>query len=202
MASNKFEICSRALNTLGLNSISSFSEDNQNSARCGDIWETFTRYLLSIYPWTFARAKVQLGRLVTQPINEYKYAYQLSGDVLEVRAVYASGSVGSIPVQNYEIFGSRILTNESSVWIDYQRYVEATAWPYWFVHFCIKALAFELAQQIPIDPSKMDKLGLETWGPPQDNRRGGLFGASMAIDSKQQPPERIVDFSLITGRFV
>ena len=202
MAVTKYEICSRALNTIGASSIASFTEDNQRSAICSDIWDTFSRYLLSIYPWYFVQKKSQLGRLVTAPVNEYQYAYQLPGDLLRLNALYASGSAGAIAIQDYNLFGNRVLTNDGAIWADYQEYVIAEGWPYWFVYFAIKALALELAEHIPTDESKIQKLQLRVWGPPQDNNRGGLFGFSMNLDSKQRPAEPIRDFELISTRFV
>jgi len=202
MAVTKYEICSRALNTIGFGSINSFTDDNQRAAICGDIWDTFSRYLLSIYPWYFIQKKAQLGQLVTSPVNEYQYAYQLPGDLLRLNALYASGSAGAIPIQDYNLFGNRVLTNESAIWADYQEYVIAEGWPYWFVYFAIKALALEIAEHIPTDETKMNKLQVRVWGSPQDNGRGGLYGQTMSLDSKQRPAEPIRDFELISTRFV
>lgn len=202
MAVTKYEICSRALNTIGFGSINDFEEDNQRSLICGDIWDTFSRYLLSIYPWYFIQKKAQLSRLTTAPVNEYTYVYQLPGDLLRLNALYASGSAGSIPIQNYNLVGNRALTDESSIWADYQEYVIAEGWPYWFVYFAIKALALELAEHIPTDETKINKLQVKVWGLPSDNGRGGLYGQTMSLDSKQRPAEPINDFELISSRFV
>ena len=202
MAMNKFDICSRALNTIGQSSIQTFNETNRRSGMCNDIWDSYSRYLLSIYTWSFTRKKAQLGRLVTTPVNEYKYEFELPGDVLTIRAVYSSGGTGISPVQNFEIFGNRIYSDLDALWIDYEYYVDATAWPYWFTYFAIKALAVELGEAFPIDDNRLNKLKVDTWGPAQDNRRGGLFGATMAIDAKQQPAEPITDFPFVYDRFV
>jgi len=202
MAVTKYEVCSRALNTIGFGSINSFTDDNQRAVICGDLWDTFSRYLLSIYPWYFIQKKVQLGRLVTAPVNEYTYAYQLPGDLLRLNAIYASGSAGAIPIQNYNLVGNRVLADDSSLWADYQEYVIAEGWPYWFVQFAIKALALELAEHIPTDETKINKLQVKVWGNPNDNGRGGMYGQAMSVDSKQRPAEPIRDFELISTRFV
>lgn len=202
MAVTKFEICSRALNTIGFGSINSFNDDNQRALICGDVWDTFSRYLLSIYPWYFIQKKAQLGRLATAPVNEYQYAYQLPGDLLRLNAIYASGDAGAIPIQNYNLVGNRVLGDDSSLWADYQEYVIAEGWPYWFVYFAIKALALELAEHIPTDDTKLAKLQVRVWGNSNDNGRGGLYGQAMNLDSKQRPAEPIRDFELISTRFV
>lgn len=202
MAMNKFDICSRALNSIGQGSITTFNEPNRRSGMCNDIWDSYSRYLLSIYTWSFTRKKAQVGRLNPAPVNEYTYQFEMPGDILTLRAVYASGGTYVPPIQDFEIFGNRIYSNRPALWIDYEYYVDATAWPYWFTYFAIKALAVELGEAFPIDDARLNRLKTDTWGPAQDNRRGGLFGATMAIDSKQQPSEPIVDFPFITDRFV
>ena len=201
MAVTKYEICSRALNTIGFGSINSFTDDNQRAAICGDIWPTFTRYLLSIYPWYFIQKKAQLGQLVLEPVNEYEYYYQLPGDLLRINALYNSGEAPAYSIRDYQLIGNRVATNESSVWADYQEYIIAEGWPYWFVYFAIKALALEIAEHIPTDDTKMNRLQVRVWGSPNDNGRGGLYGATMNLDSKQRPAEPIRDFELISSRF-
>ena len=202
MAVTKYEICSRALNTIGIGSIESFNDDTPRAAKCADIWDTFTRYLLSIYPWYFTEAKIQLGRLTTTPVNQYQYEFQLPGDNLRLHAVYNSGSVGAVPIQDYTIFGERLLCNESAIWVDYQKNVIAEGWPYWFVQFAIKALALEIGEQIPVSADIINRLQTKVWGTANDNGRGGMFGFSMNLDSKLRPAEPIRNFELIDARFV
>lgn len=201
MAATKYEICSRALNEIGFGSIDDFS-GSKEAAICGDMWDFHTRFLLSIYPWYFARKKIQLGRVTTNPINEYQYAYQLAGDLLTLHAAYASGSVGAIPIKEYDLFGQQLFTNESKIFIDYNAYTIAESWPSWFDYFVAKSVALQLAKQFPTDPDKVNRLDLEVWGPAQDNRRGGLFGFTMNLDSKQRPAEPITDFSLLAVRYI
>lgn len=200
MVATKYEICSRALNEIGYGSINDFT--SKEGAICGDMWDFHTRFLQSIYPWFFARKKIQLGRNVTPPINEYQYSYQLAGDLLTLHAAYSSGSAGAIPIQGYDLFGQQLFTNESTVYIDYQAYVISENCPSWYDYFVSKSVALQLAKQFPTDPEKVNRLETEVWGPPQDNRRGGLFGFCMNLDSKQRPAEPITDFSLLAVRYI
>ena len=200
MAATKYEICSRALNEIGYGSIDDFT--SKIGAMCGDVWDFHTKMLLSIYPWYFARKKISLGKLVAAPVNEYQYAFQLPGDLLSLHAAYSSGSAGAIPIQDYDLFGKQLLTNESSIWVDYQHYIVSEEWPSWFDYFVSKSVALQIAKQIPTDQEKVSRLDAEVWGPAQDNRRGGLFGFSMNLDSKQRPAEPIVSCELITSRII
>lgn len=202
MAVSKFEICSRALNTIGLTSIASFTEDNQRSQICSDTWDQFSRYLLSIYPWYFTKKKIQLGQDVIDPVNDWTYSYALPGDMTRLNAVYSSGSTSVSPLRDYELFGSKLFADVNAVWVDYQQHVETHGYPDWYAYFVIKAYALELAEQLSIDDTRVNKLEMKVWGAPQDNRRGGLFGFSMNLDSKQQPARPIDDGLLVYTRFV
>lgn len=202
MPVSKYEICSRALNTIGLPSIASFTEVNQRAQICSDTWDQFSRYLLSIYPWYFTKKKIQLGQDVIDPVNDWTYSYALPGDMTRLNAVYSSGSTNASPLRDYELFGSKLFTDAGAVWVDYQQHVEAEGYPEWFVYFAVKAYAREIAEQFSIDDTRVNRLDVQVWGPPQDNHRGGLFGFTMNLDSKQQPTRPIDDGLLVYTRFV
>ena len=54
-------ICNQALNLLGADTISSFSDtSNDAAAVCNNIYETVKRQTLSMYPWSFALTKLPL----------------------------------------------------------------------------------------------------------------------------------------------
>jgi len=200
MAANKYEICSLALTELGIAPITSFLEDADESRVCGLIWDDYSRYLLSIYPWRFTLTKIQLGRLVAEPLNEYQYQYQLPGDLLRLRAIYDSSGDGATPRIDYQRYENQIYANYEEVYVDYQVYLEPIVWPYWFVEFAVVALAAKLAPilttQDDIAESKMKR----AFGLPSDNLQGGLFGQARRIDSSEQTARPIRSFSLIAVR--
>lgn len=203
MASNKYKVCSLALTELGLRSISSFQQqDNfEAAAVCGEIWDNYSAYLLSIYSWRFTMKKVQLGQLLTPPLNEWEYAFQLPADMLNLRAIFQSDSRGIPPYKVYEIFGNEVYTNTQRLFADYQAYVDPDKWPYWFTEFFVMALASKLA---PILTDKQDLANIKyikAFGVPQDNGMGGLFGQARRLDSQRMPAEPVTDFELIQARF-
>ena len=99
-------ICNQALNLLGADTISSFTDTTNDAATvCNNIYETVKKQTLSMYPWSFALTKQQLSRSSTTPVNEWAYQYDLpstaiSGTPLQV---YNSSSTRILPVQNFEI---------------------------------------------------------------------------------------------------
>ena len=65
-------ICNQALNLLGADVISSFSDtSNDAAAVCNNIYETIKRQTLSMYPWSFTLTKLQLTKSGTSPIGEW-----------------------------------------------------------------------------------------------------------------------------------
>jgi len=198
---SKFDICSRSLVELGEDVISSFTANTDPSKICGLIYPEYIKYLLSIYPWKFTRKKVQLARLVTTPINEYKYAYQLPSDLLILRAVFDSSDTSIAPLQNYDSFQDEIYTDEETVYIDYQFQPDESEFPSFFIEFVVKALSNKLAMPITDDRNIAELKKVEAFGSPSDNLNGGEFGVAKRLDSLQNPSPAIQANDLIAARF-
>ena len=195
-------ICSDALVMLGASVISSFDEGTPSATACARLYPDLRDTLLSRYPWSWSIRKVQLSQLVTPPINEWKYAYQLPGNMLTgVLAVFGSGSDAARPINyGWEIYGSQLFTNLETVYIDYQETVTEASMPPYFVRLLRIAMSAELAIVITDQVQKMDYLRTIALGSPGENGRGGLFRESVNIDSRGQLTKSIEDFSLIQVR--
>ncbi len=72
-------ICSDALLLLGAKPISSFDEGTDEASVANRLYADIRDQSLVTYPWSFSFKKVKLARLITTPINEYKYEYGLLG---------------------------------------------------------------------------------------------------------------------------
>lgn len=203
MASTKFGVCSLALIELGLRPISSFQDQNnlEPANVCGELWDHYSNYLLSVHPWRFTMVKQRLGLLDDVPLNEWDYAFQQPGGMLKLHAVFESDSPGYPPYKRYELFEDKIYSDVDKLWVDYQKYVDPSKWPIYFTEFASMAFAAKLA---PILTGKQDLASdkyYQAWGGPQDNLRGGLAGQAMTISSKQAPSEPITSYPLIEARF-
>jgi hypothetical protein len=75
-------ICSDALLMLGAKPISSFDEGSDEASVANRLYPDIKDQALLMYPWSFSFKKTSIGRLLTTPINEYRYEYQLPGDRL------------------------------------------------------------------------------------------------------------------------
>lgn len=194
-------ICSDALLLLGAKPISSFTEGTDEASTCDSLYPNIRDQALSIYTWSFAFKKVQLARLTSTPTNEYKYEYQLPSDRLAApRAVYDSSSVGANVVNNYKIMGSKLLTNNETVYIDYLYSVHEADMPVWFVQLLKYLMAWHLSVPITDQVDKAQYWQSVAIGSPGENGRGGYMRTAMNIDGQNQPVNGIKDFPLIAVR--
>jgi len=195
-------ICSDALILLGASTISSFSEGTPAATACSRLYPDLRDSMISQYPWSWSLHKVKLARLSTDPINEWKYAYQLPGNILTgVIAVFDSASDAARPINSgWEVYGDKIYTNLETVYIDYQDTVAEASMPVYFVRLLRTALAAELAIIITDQASKAEFFRAQAFGSPGENNRGGLFREAVNIDSRGNPNKVIDDFSLIQVR--
>ena len=147
--------------------------------------------------------KEQLGRLSDVPVDEWKYAYQLPGDMLSgVIALFQSAGLGQSPIRyGWEIYGDQVYTNFDEVFIDYQATVAESKMPPYFVRLLRTAVAAELAYVITDQVSKSQDLRLQAFGTPSDSGRGGQMREAMNVDSRGKPPQVIEDYSLIDVRY-
>lgn len=194
-------VCSDALLMLGAKPISSFNEGTDEASVCDALYPNIRDQALMNYPWSFTFKKVQLARLVTTPTNEYKYEYQMPSDRLGApRAVYDSASVGAHTVTNYRIMGTKLLTNEESVYVDYQYPVTESQMPVWFIQLLKYLTAWHIAIPITDQVDKAQYWQSVAVGAPSENGRGGYMRTAMNIDGQNQPTNSIKDFSLIDVR--
>lgn len=195
-------ICSDALILLGAAPLSSFTEGTDAAQACDRLYPDLRDSLLSRYPFSWSYIKVQLGRLSTTPINEFRYAYGLPGNMLSgVQAVFETSSTNQQPINDgWEIYGQELYTNLESVYIDYQESVDESKMPHYFVQLLRTALASELAITITDQSTKADYFRTLAFGTPGENGRGGLFREAVNIDSRGRLPQIIEDYALIAVR--
>jgi hypothetical protein len=192
-------ICSDSLILLGAKPISSFTDGTDEANTCDRLYPNIRDMTLMLYPWSFAYKKKKLSRLITQPVNEWEYEYQMPGDRLgNPRAVFNSDQTGARPVQDWEILGDRLYTNEKTVVIDYPFQTQEFAMPQYFVQLLKYMMAWHLAFPITEVQSKSEYWQAVAVG---GDGRSGYLRQAMNIDGQGQPPKGFEDFSLIAARF-
>jgi hypothetical protein len=198
-------VASQALLLIRANTINSFSEDTNEAEICNVLYEQHIKSLLSIYPWTFATKKRQLSQDTTDPINEYTYSHIIPAEALLIWAVFDNDSVGSNPVNNYDIYGTessrRIFSNYETLYCDYVIYPDENIWPPYFTEFAIASLASRLAVPVTGNADLASYYEQIAYGLPSANRKGGLYGVATSTDSKQKRNEFIVSSPITAARF-
>jgi hypothetical protein len=133
----------------------------------------------------------------------YSKEYQLPTDMFlgVPRAVYASLSTGNLPkITDYEIQGDKLLTNETTIVIDYQQLVAESAMPSYFVQMMIYQMAWHLAEPVTDQTTKSDYWKTVALGTPSENMRGGYFRQAINIDGAGQSKTVIADYLLTEVR--
>lgn len=196
----KLTICSDAMIMIGASPISSFAEDTDASKTADRLYDKIRDTSIQQYPWSWSIKKVKLAQLEAAPINEWKYAYAMPGDLLgEPQALFDSSAVGARPRRDWEVYGTSIYCNYEQVWIDYQYRVDESRFPEYFVNFLQHALAATFAIPVTDSYNKADYFRVLAYGPPNENMRGGLFRVASSIDGGK-PPQAFEDFPLVDVR--
>lgn len=199
---SKLTICNDALLMLGAAPVSSFS-DGSDSAQIADrLYNDIKILVLTLYPWSFSFKKVQLARTLNTPVSEWRYEYQLPGDmIIGPRALFNSPSYGARPVTQWEVFEDKVLTNYDACYADYQFDTPEDRLPSYFVQILKYYLAWHFAEPVTDQFTKGQYWQAIAVGTPQENGRGGYLRQAMNIDGANQPNQMIEDFSLTGVRF-
>jgi hypothetical protein len=199
---NAIKICSAALQMLGAKAISSFTEGTDSANIADSLYQDIKKQTLLIYPWSFVYKKIALAQLLTAPTTEYKYAYQRPGDRIgPPRMVMTSATPGSGTIRNYRIFGDQLLTDETTIYIDYPYDVQEYEMPVYFVQLMKYMMAWHLAMPITDQVEKSQYWQSVAVGTPADNGRGGYTRVATTMDGQGQPVPVIQDFPLVDVRF-
>ena len=195
-------ICSDALILLGAKPISSFNDGTDEANAADRLYPDVRNSALMMYPWSFAYKKVKLSRLVTTPVSEWEYEYQLPGDRLgNPRAVFKSNNASERPVKEWEIIADKLMTNEEEVYIDYPYQTPEFAMPSYFVQLLKYMMAWHLSYPITEQQDKTVYWQSVAIGAPAENGRGGYFRQAMSMDAQGQPNQVIEDYALSAIRF-
>jgi len=202
MALTDIELCSRALTRLGAHPIQSFTDGTDIASACDSVYGSILESELSVYPWRFAMKKATLAQLADTPVNEWTYAYQLPTDRIGAPfALFDSTRVGATPFKRYEVFADKIFTDANQLVIDYPYKPSESAFPAYFSEFMVLAIASALAMPVTDQANTADFYHAKAYGTPSENGNGGALGRARRADSAQNPPQQIVDFSLVDARF-
>lgn len=114
MAASEVAICNSALIKLGVETISSLSDNTRQALLCNQQYSKIRDKLLYSHPWNFAVKRATLVVTVTEPVYEFAYQYTLPTDCLRVwETQYGPDS------DFYQVEGGYLYSNYSDVSIKY-----------------------------------------------------------------------------------
>jgi len=82
---SKIEICNRALQLLGANSIASLTANSTEARECSRAFDIVRDAELREHPWSFARKRVSLAASSTTPAFEYANAFPVPSDFIRLK---------------------------------------------------------------------------------------------------------------------
>ena len=118
-------MCRNALLAIGDDFLTSFAVESKGSTVSQNLYNSAYAGQLTCVRWRFASAKAALAQLVAVPENDFSYAFQMPGDLLQLQTTK--------PVTNYEIFGTKIFSNVTPIEIDYTFLVPESVLPDYFI---------------------------------------------------------------------
>jgi len=188
---------------LGSAPLSSFSEGTDAAQVCDRLFDDIRDLVLLSYPFSFSLKKQALARSVDTPVNEWDYQYPLPSDLLGsgIKAFFISDSSGARPIRDgWEIYGSDIFTNHTTVFIDYQFRPSEDVWPTYFVQLMKYWMAWHIAEAVTDQTTKAQYFQTLAVGTPSENNRGGFMRTAMNIDGASRVQTKFTDFPITAVR--
>lgn len=109
---SEVDICNMGLSRIGEDPIISLTEDSKAARNCNLIYSDVRDSVLREHPWNFAVKRVELALLLTTPEFEFDFEHQLPSDCIRVMKT-------DDDLTPFRIEGSKLLSNNSSVKIEY-----------------------------------------------------------------------------------
>ena len=108
---SKVEICNRALQLLGANSITDLTDNSRNAIECNTAYEPVKLALLREHTWNFAVARSSIAEDATAPDWGRGHAYQLPSDFVRLLPHYPEDNDNEL---DWLIEGKKIYTDDTA----------------------------------------------------------------------------------------
>ena len=170
---------------LGHDTINSLNDPGRVVRVAVNLYDDAKESALKSSDWTFARFKVQVAKLTTDPPDEFDSAYQLPSDLLKLLFIR--------PRVRYKIYQDQLYTNATGeIFVDYIANISEARMPPDFSRYLSFLLASDYA--IPIREGFTTSQLLE-------QRTTKFRNDAVQNDSSQQPQDKIASNPFIAARF-
>jgi hypothetical protein len=188
MALSSIELCSSALVKLGAESISSFDDGSAEARVASRLYPLLRDALLSTHPWSFATRQTELARLTDAPTTTFEYAYHLPNDFLKA---LSAGNGGRGRGLVYQLVNRQLHTDAESVVLTYVFRPSEGDFPAYFNAALVARLAAEFCLPLTENSSRAERLS---------RLAEAELKVAKLVDSQQDTPPRVEDFTLIRAR--
>lgn len=188
MPASPVEICATALIKIGARPVTSLEGDTAEAACSRQLYPMVRDALLSAHPWSFTLTQVDLVAEAEPPVADFAYRFAFPSDHLRTVSVGTRGSGRGLA---YRVQGLGILCNAQAITLSYQRRVDESELPAFFIPVLVARLAAELCIPLTENTSRAADLLRVT---------EAELRLARLIDSQQGTPRRIDDFTLIEAR--
>lgn len=188
MALSDVALCARALIRIGSKPISSFSDGSAEADIAGTLYGLIRDELLSSYSWSFATSQIVLNKLETNPIADYRYAFQLPNDFLRAMSAGANARGRGL---DFRIFKDTLHTDSDNVLLTYVFRPDESAFPPFFDAAIVARLSAEFVIPLTESTSRADVFM---------SLAEKAYAKAKQIDAQQDTPQRLEHFSLVEAR--
>lgn len=149
MATTDIDVAQKACVLVGIDPITSFSDQSTEAIVLNTVYEDLVEAEISDFPWRFSMQEQAIDRLATEPESTWESAYQIPIDILVVHTVKVNDS----PIR-YDRFGDNIYCNANEddvVILQGQVRTDESLWPPYFRMGMIYRVASMLAAGVRED---------------------------------------------------
>ncbi len=146
---SKIDLISKALILCGEEPLVSLSDQRYGATVGANLFEMLYENELQSNRWRFASTKIALSKLAAAPLNQWQNAFQLPSDMLLPVGIYP-------PDLTYEIYGTHLYTNRSTVELDYMFKPVVTKCPAYFSTLMTFVLAQHMIKPITESDTAVD----------------------------------------------
>jgi len=189
MALSSIELCSSALIKIGASGIGSFEDGTAEARIARSLYPLIRDALLCAHPWTFATATARLARLAGEPLADFGHAYALPSDFLKA---IGAGPAGRGRGLIYQIVNRQLHTNAEDVTLTYLFRPSEGDFPAYFAPALVTRLAAEFCIPLTENSARAERF---------HQLADSELKLARLVDSQQDTPARVEDFTLIRARF-
>jgi len=177
------DICSNALMLLGHKPIASFDEEGTGAQVSKAFYESSYRAKLGGYTWNFAKQKVLLTKMNEEPLNQWKYMYQLPTDHIRTITVF--------PHSDYTIVKDKVYSDTDNLEMDFIYRVDES----FMTALFREAFEIYLAGKFAVSVTE-NVTAADAWMKQSDR----AFKSAKTVDAQEKPNRGSVEAAAIPYR--